>query len=143
MYALQKKKGLYHLSAYSSRISIYFSVDMIYSYFLWTLLRPATKLWQCYVFMRVCDSVYSGGSASVHAGIDPPGADPPEDTRKTPQEDPSRKTPPRKTSGGHPQEQCMLGDMGNKWAVRILLKCILVCTIFWKETQTSGCKKIF
>ena len=28
-----------------------------------------------------------------------------------------------------PQEQCMLGDTGNKWAVRILLECILVVTV--------------
>ena len=32
-------------------------------------------------------------------------------------------TPPRQV---HPLEQCMLGDTGNKWAVRILLECILV-----------------
>ena len=34
-------------------------------------LPPATKLGQGYVFTRVCDSVQSGGSASVHAGIPP------------------------------------------------------------------------
>ena len=70
-----------------------------------TFLPPATKLGQGYVFTRVCDSVQVGGrgrgSASVHAGIHPPGAD-------------------------TPREQCMLGDTGNKRAVRILLECILV-----------------
>ena len=30
----------------------------------------------------------------------------------------------------HPPEQCMLGDAGNKRAVRILLECILVCEFF-------------
>ena len=30
------------------------------------------------------------------------------------------------TTGRHPPAQCMLGDMGNKWAVRILLESILV-----------------
>ena len=33
---------------------------------------PTTKLGQGYVLTRVCDSVHSGGSASVHAGIPPP-----------------------------------------------------------------------
>ena len=28
----------------------------------------------------------------------------------------------------YPPEQCMLGNTGNKWAVRILLECILVST---------------
>ena len=46
------------------------------------LLPPATKLGQGYVFTGVCDSVHSGRSASVHAGIPPrsrhpPGADTP------------------------------------------------------------------
>ena len=40
-------------------------------------LPPAMKLGQGYVFTRVCDSVHKGGFASVHAGIQPPGADPP------------------------------------------------------------------
>ena len=35
-----------------------------------------------------------------------------------------RYTPPSRYPP--PWEQCMLGDMGNKWAVRILLECILV-----------------
>ena len=56
-------------------------------------LPPATKLGQGYVFTRVCDSVHGGVSASVHAGMHPPGGHPlgrhppQEDTRKTPQED--------------------------------------------------------
>ena len=36
-----------------------------------------------------------------------------------------------------PQEQCMLGDMGNKRAVRILLECILVVLIFRKHHMTN------
>ena len=31
---------------------------------------------------------------------------------------------------GTPSEQCMLGDMGNKRALRILLECILVCNLY-------------
>ena len=37
---------------------------------------------------------------------------------------PPRQTPPPRSR--HPREQCMLGDTGNKRAVRILLECILV-----------------
>ena len=39
-------------------------------------LLPATKLGQGNAFTGICDSVH-GGSASVHAGIPPPGAAPP------------------------------------------------------------------
>ena len=40
------------------------------------LLPPVTKVGQGYVFTGMCDSVHRGVSASVHAGIHPPGADP-------------------------------------------------------------------
>ena len=30
------------------------------------------------------------------------------------------------------REQCMLGDTGNKWAVRILLECILVHSYYYR-----------
>ena len=58
-----------------------------------------------FLHLSVSHSVHKGGggSASMHAGI----AD----------------TPFREHT---PQEQCMLGDTGNKRAVRILLECILV-----------------
>ena len=82
-------------------------------------LPPATKLGQGYVFTRVCDSVLGGGSASVHAGIPLPQADTP------PEADPP--------GPGTPREQCMLGDTGNKWAVRILLECILVSNCFYTK----------
>ena len=42
------------------------------SVFIDVFLPPATKLGQGYVFIRVCDSVHRGVSASVHAGIHPP-----------------------------------------------------------------------
>ena len=65
---------------------------------------------QGYVFTRVCNSVHGGGSASVHAGTPP------------------RSRPPWEQT---PREQCMLGDAGNKRAVRILLECILVLNLFF------------
>ena len=59
------------------------------------------RLCFCTCLSVILFTVGGGGmSASVHAGIHPLGADPP--------------------------TQCMLGDTGNKRAVRILLECILV-----------------
>ena len=57
-------------------------------------------------------------SASVHAGIHPPP------WSRPPQAD----TPQSKHPLGADTDpaQCMLGDTGNKRAVRILLECILV-----------------
>ena len=82
------------------------------------IFTARNEVLQGYVFTRVCDYVHRGGgvSASVHARIHPPlGADttPPPLLADTPRE----QTPQR--------EQCMLGDTGNKRAVRILLGCIL------------------
>ena len=62
-----------------------FSSDFVIDLFL----SPATKLGQGYVFTGVCHSVNRGVSASVHAGITPPRADPPR--ADTPQE----QTPPK------------------------------------------------
>ena len=59
------------------------------------------------------DSVHRGASASVHAGIPPPGAD-----------TPRSKHPPC------PPPQSMLGDTVNARAVRILLECNLVLKVF-------------
>ena len=65
-------------------------------------------------FLCLCHFVHSGVSASVHAGIHTPEADTPQE-----QTSPGSKHPP-------PSAQCMLGDTGNKRAVRILLECIQV-----------------
>ena len=71
-----------------------------------TYLPPANEVCEGYVFILVYQSFCSRGvSASVHAGIHP-----------------REQTPPR----GIKHPQCMLGDMGNKRAVRILLERILV-----------------
>ena len=101
------------------------------------LLPPATKLGQSYVFTCVCDSVHRvwcclkacwdtttpgpqeqrppprgpGTPGSSH----PQGQSPPLPGAVTPQD-----------QAPLPWEQCMLGDTGNKRAVRILLECILV-----------------
>ena len=65
------------------------TVDMGFLLYILLLLPAATKLGQGHVFTRVYDSVNRGGSASVHAGIPPPGADTPQE--QTPR---SRHTPP-------------------------------------------------
>ena len=80
-----------------------------------------------------------GGSASVHAGMPPPGADPPE--KNPPAADPPQQTPPPGADppgvdtppSRHPPtpradtpQQSMLRDTVNVWAVRILLECNLV-----------------
>ena len=46
-------------------------------------------------------------------------------------------TTPRQTLSGsrHPPAQCMLGDMGNKRVVRILLECILVSFMVSQNSQ--------
>ena len=44
--------------------------------------------------------------------------------------------PPRDQAGS--PEQCMLGDMGNKRAVRILLECILVLSSLLSETRACS-----
>ena len=66
------------------------------------LLPPATKFGQGYVFTGVCDSVHSGGSASVHTGMPHPlGADTPWSR------DPPEQTPPGADTpwSRHPPEQ--------------------------------------
>ena len=83
--------------------------------------RPQQSCGQGYVFIRVCDSVHGGVSASVHAplGADtPPGADTPR-SRHPPQ---SRHHPP---GSRHPPES-RLQHTVNERPVRILLECILV-----------------
>ena len=55
------------------------------------------------MFLHVSVILFTAGSAPLHAGLHPPG-----------------------TRGRPPPAQCMLGDTGNKRAVRILLECNLV-----------------
>ena len=100
-----------------------------------SLLPPAN------VFTPVCQSFCSRGReylgrytpagryTTPQAGTSPPGqVHPPGRYTPTPQ----AVTPAgRYTPQGryNPREQCMLGDTGNKWAVRILLEYILVSEI--------------
>ena len=73
--------------------------------------------------LSVSHSVHRG-SASVHAGIHTPLGRHPQSRHSQ-----SRHTPPgsRDPPGSRPPSaQCMLGDTGHKWAVHILLECILV-----------------
>ena len=91
--------------------------------------RAVCILLECILVSEACVK-NSGGSASVHAGIQPPpgpNRHPPRTrqappwTRQAPPWD--QATPPDQAP---PLEQSMLGDTVNEWAVHILLKCILV-----------------
>ena len=93
------------------------------------LLPPANEVCDGYVFTRVCQSFCSWGgwgvSASVHDGTHthcPLGS----------------RHPP---GGRPPQEADMLGDTGNKRAVRILLEYTLVQQYFIPrfKSDASGC----
>ena len=84
----------------------------------------------------------TGVSASVHAGIHPPEQTPPQsrhhpiaDTHTRSRHPPGNRHPPELIPPGAdtPSAQCMLGDTGNKRAVRILLECILVFRTFAKR----------
>ena len=111
--------------------------------FMYVFLPPANKVWGKVIFSVACvkNSVHRRGTSSgtpprgrytqppwagtpgqVPPGRYPPGLIPPGHVHP-PQVHPLAGTPPGQV---HPQDQYMLGDMGNKRAVRILLECILV-----------------
>ena len=98
-------------------------------------LPPANEVWGKVIFSQVCvkNSVHGGvylGRYPPHQ-VHPPGPGTPPWASTPPRpgtspdqvHPPGPGTPPRP---GSPPEQCMLGDTGNKRAVRILLECILV-----------------
>ena len=80
-------------------------------------LPPANEVWCKVIFSVACVKNSVHGRGNTWAGTPPPG----------------RYIPPRQVppwAGTPPWEQCMLGDKGNKRAVRTLLECILVWIIF-------------
>ena len=99
---------------------------------------PANEVCEGYVFTPVCQSFYSQGGLS-HCMLRYP----------LPTQGPEAGTPQEQT----PLAQCMLGDTGNKRAVRILLECNIVffefcyCPIFswilcepiWKRCRCHFC----
>ena len=106
--------------------------------------RPQ-RSWAKVIFSQACvkNSVHGGGSASVHAGIQPPGADPP-GSRHPQEQTPQSRHPPEQTppqSRHHPPgadtpnppgadtpPRSRLQHTVNERPVRILLECILVVT---------------
>ena len=92
--------------------------------------RPQ-RSWGKVIFSQACVIVFTGGFASVHAGIPPPPwTRHTAQTRHTPQtRHPLDQAPPRPGTplgaDTHPA-QSILGDMVNAWVVRILLECNLV-----------------
>ena len=114
--------------------------------------RPQ-RSWGKVMFLHVSVILFTGGSASVLAGIPhpprdqapPPGADtlwsrppwrPPRSRSprtRHPWSRPPRTRHPSPSRHPLPPEQCMLGDTVNKRAVCILLECNLVSDVFSLE----------
>ena len=97
--------------------------------------RPQRSCGQGYVFTRVCDSVYRGGSASVHAGIPtPPGAGTPQ--RQTP---PGVGTPPTPRKQAPPGIRSMIGRYASYWNAFLFIFQIFQVS-FWRlinETKVT------
>ena len=79
--------------------------------------------WGKVMFLHLSVILFTGESAPLHAGIYTPPA-----TR-------GRHPSPRST---HTPEQCMLGDTGNKRAVRILLECNLLFGVWIPHCVPEG-----
>ena len=107
-------------------------MELAYAY-----LPPANEVCEGYVFTSVCLSTV--GECLPHCML---GYTPHQDQRQTPppsRHPPESRHPPRIR---HTPPQCMLGDMGNKQVVHILLECILVWMIltlsyYWHSTKLS------
>ena len=88
-----------------------------------TLLPPANEVWGKVMFLHLSVILFTGGggSAPLHAGIHSPGRD------TTLGRHPLGRNPLGQTSplGRHSSSQILEATV-NKWAVRILLECILV-----------------
>ena len=89
-------------------------------------LPPANEVCEGYV-------LHLSVSLSVHGGVcpsacwdTPPPPPPPRPEADTPSRSRHPAPPRADTPSPLALVQCMLGDTGNKWAVRILLECILV-----------------
>ena len=112
-----------HSAGFVTRYSIHrrIAASGVNSYLL--LFPPANEVWGKVIFLHLSVILFTGGGVpgqvsplTRHKPL-PPG------TRHTARD---QAHPPGDQVHTHLPEQCMLGDMGNKWAVRILLECILV-----------------
>ena len=94
------------------------------------LLPPATKLGQGNIFRSVCQELCPKGGMS---GQTPPLADTPRSRHPHPLGADMLPS----LGADTPREQCMLGDMGNKRAVRIPLEWIIISNfIYENDTMT-------
>ena len=98
---------------------------------LFCFYRPQ-RSWAKVIFLQACVCPQEG-SASVHAGICPPGADTPREQTSpragTPpgsRHPPGADTPREQTPGADPPPGSRLQPTVNERPVRILLECILV-----------------
>ena len=105
--------------------------------------RPQTKFAKV-MFLHVSVILSTGGmSAPLQCWNTPPRPEagtstPPPSTRGRYAPAPEAGT--SWTRGRYPPVQCMLGDMGNKRVVRILLECNLFSHIFSHELKIKMCK---
>ena len=88
------------------------------------VFTAANEVWGKVIFLHLFVILFTGGSASVHAGRPPqeeapPGGDPTEEAPPL-GGDPPEEAPPEEVP---PLAQSMLGDTVNVRAVRILLEC--------------------
>ena len=114
MYSFKSTKDIYKHSIGLHSSSQYRVITMKDLFWIRIIFTARKRSLRRLCFHR-CLSVHRGRvSAPLHAGIHTPGADthPPEQTPPSP--------------GSRHPPQCMLGDMGNKRAVCILLEFILV-----------------
>ena len=103
------------------------------------ILPPANEVWEGYVFTHVCQSFCShvGGGVCPSACWDylprTRGRPPPRSRGRQPHPRAEADTPPHEPQADPPPPvQCMMGDTGNKRAVRILLECILIGNICFR-----------
>ena len=113
------------------------------------------------MFLQVCVCPPGGWAGTLHPGtwytpeqVHPPGPGTsprarytpwdqvcPQDQIHTPWDQVHHRDQVHTLGPGAPPEQCMLGDTGNKWAVHILLECILVCFFFVCAGSWMGLKE--
>ena len=115
-----------------------------------TFLLPTNEVWGKVIFLHLSVILFTGGSTwagtpwQVHpqAGTHPRQV-PPRQVHSLGRYTSQTGTLPmgRYTllTGTPPWEQCMLGDMGNKQAVCILLECILVSLCFFVHEHLQQC----
>ena len=107
-------------------------------------LPPANEVWDKVIFLYLSVILFTGGKGYLGRYPCPPG---PSSTRDQVHLPGTRYTtlgpgtPSPQDQVPPPRELCMLGDTGNKRAVRILLECNLVNYYVFTIRQRNICKE--